>query len=69
MAQIERQYRFINANTASTWEQTAEHRYAPNSGTDGTAQLVFLPGQSLYRQRTFDAQRKVDGTTRAIELA
>lgn len=45
LAQIERQYRFVNANTASTWGAgTGTQTNAPNSGTDGTAQLSFPVG-------------------------
>ena len=65
LAQIERQYRFVNANTTSTWGAGAgTQTNAPNSGTDGTAQLSFpvgdrhfiVTGLSLHNE-------KVDGTT------
>ena len=65
LAQIERQYRFVNANTISTWGAGAgTQTNAPNSGTDGTAQLSFpvgdrhfvVSGLSLHNE-------KVDGTT------
>ena len=65
LAQIERQYRFVNANTSSKWGSgTGTQTNAPNSGTDGTAQLSFpvgdrhfvVSGLSLHNE-------KVDGTT------
>ena len=68
LAQIERQYRFVNANTTSTWGAGAgTQTNAPNSGTDGTVQLSFpvgdrhfiVSGVSLHNE-------KVDGITYAL---
>lgn len=68
LAQIERQYRFVNANTSSTWGAgNGTQTNAPNSGTDGTAQLSFpvgnrhfiVSGISLHSDR-------VDGTTHTL---
>ena len=65
LAQIERQYRFVNANTASTWGAgTGTQTNAPNSGTDGTAQLSFPVGDRHFIVSGISLHNeKVDGTT------
>lgn len=65
LAQIERQYRFVNANTASTWGAgSGTQTNAPNSGTDGTAQLSFPAGDSHFIVSGLSMHsEKVDGTT------
>lgn len=60
LAQIDRQYRFMNANTASTWGAGAGTQTdAPNTGTDGTIQLsvpvgsrqLVVSGLSLHGEK------------------
>src|SRR3989338_7083731 len=65
LAQIERQYRFVNANTASTWGAgTGTQTNAPNSGADGTAQLSFPVGDRHFIVSGISLHNeKVDGTT------
>lgn len=65
VAQIERQYRFVNANTASTWGAGAgTQTNAPNSGTDGTVQLSFPVGDKHFAVGGLSLHsEKVDGTT------
>jgi iron complex outermembrane receptor protein len=65
LAQIERQYRFVNANTASTWGTgTGTQTNAPNSGTDGTAQLSFPAGSRHFIVSGLSLHsEKVDGTS------
>jgi len=65
LAQIERQYRFVNANTASTWGAgTGTQTNAPNSGADGTAQLSFPVGDRHFIVSGISLHNeKVGGTT------
>lgn len=65
LAQIERQYRFVNANTASTWGGGAgTQTNAPNSGTDGSAQLSFPVGDKQFVVTGLSLHSdKVDGTS------
>ncbi len=45
LARIDRQYRFVNADSTATWGAgTGTQTDAPNSGTDGTVQLSFPVG-------------------------
>jgi iron complex outermembrane receptor protein len=68
LAQIERQYRFVNANMASTWGAGAgTQTNTPNSGMDGTAQLSFPVGERHFIVTGLSLHNeKVDGTTYAL---
>lgn len=68
LAQIDREYSFVNAGTTATWGAGAgTQNNAPNAGLDGTIQLSFpvggrhfiVSGLSLHNE-------KVDGTTYAL---
>ncbi|MDP1742453.1 TonB-dependent receptor [Polaromonas sp.] len=68
LAQIERQYRFVNTNTTSTWGAGAgTQTNAPNSGTDGTVQLSFpVGGRHFIVSGVSLHDEKVDGITYAL---
>ena len=65
LAQTDRQYRFVNAGTAATWTAGAgAQTNAPNSGTDGMAQLSFPMGERHFMVTGISLHNeKVDGTS------
>lgn len=59
LARINRQYQFVNASTAATWDAgTGTQSTAPNSGTDANVSLIFplgdiqtiVTGVALHRE-------------------
>lgn len=65
LAQTVRQYRFVNAGATSTWAAgVGAQTNAPNSGTDGVAQLSFPLGDKHFMVTGLSLHNeKVDGTS------
>lgn len=68
LARIDRQYRFVNADTSATWASgTGSQTRAPNYGIDGEAQLGFPLGESQFLISGISLHREVvDGITFAL---